>query len=49
MWENMRHSQFEIYTDEGSDYFTIRDNRLELGEISRNKNGSNMHWDNNGH
>lgn len=43
MWD-MRHSQFDIYTDEGSDYFTVKDNWLERGEISRNQNGSHNTW-----
>lgn len=43
MWD-MRHSQFDIYTDEGSDYFTVKDNWLERGEISKNQNGSHNTW-----
>lgn len=44
MWAGMRHSQFDIYTDEGSDYFTVKDNWLERGEISKNQNGSHNTW-----
>lgn len=39
MWD-IRHAQFDIYLDEGSDYFTVRDNWCERGEINKNKNGS---------
>ncbi len=47
MWD-MRHSQFDIYTDEGTDYYTVKNNWCERGEISRNQNGSHNYWDNNG-
>ena len=43
MWD-MRHSQFDLYLDEGSDYFTVSNNWLERGEISRNQNGSHNTW-----
>lgn len=43
MW-NMRHSQFDLYLDEGSDYFTVKNNWCERGEISRNQNGSHNTW-----
>ena len=43
MWD-MRHSQFDLYLDEGSDYFTVRNNWCERGEISRNQNGSHNTW-----
>ena len=43
MWD-MRHSQFDLYLDEGSDYFTIKNNWCERGEISKNKNGNNNIW-----
>ena len=48
MWENMQHSQFDIYTDEGTDFYTIKDNWLERNEISRNKNGEHNIWVSNG-
>lgn len=41
---DMRHAQFDLYTDEGSDYFTVKDNWCERGEISKNKNGSHNTW-----
>lgn len=44
MWEGMAHAQFDLYTDEGSDYFTVKDNWCERGEISKNKNGSHNTW-----
>lgn len=44
MWENMAHAQFDIYLDEGSNYFTVRNNWCERGEISKNKNGNNNVW-----
>ena len=47
MWD-MRHSQFDIYTDEGTDYYTIKDNWCERGEISKNQNGSHNKWGSNG-
>ncbi|MDE6339901.1 MAG: FG-GAP-like repeat-containing protein [Muribaculaceae bacterium] len=47
MWD-MRHSQFDLYTDEGTDYYTVKDNWCERGEISRNQNGSHNTWGNNG-
>ena len=43
MWD-MRHAQFDIYLDEGSDYFIVRDNWCERGEISKNKNGQHNLW-----
>ena len=43
MWD-MRHAQFDIYLDEGSDYLLVKDNWCERGEISRNKNGSHNTW-----
>lgn len=43
MWD-MRHSQFDIYTDEGTDYFIVKDNWCERGEISKNKNGNHNTW-----
>lgn len=43
MW-NMRHSQFDIYTDEGSDYFVVKDNWCSRGEINRNQNGDHNVW-----
>ena len=47
MWD-MRHSQFDIYLDEGSDYFTVRNNWCERGEYSRNQNGDHNSWGTNG-
>lgn len=47
MWD-MRHSQFDLYTDEGTDYYTVKDNWCERGEISRNQNGSHNTWGTNG-
>lgn len=47
MWD-MRHSQFDIYTDEGTDYYTVKNNWCERGEYSRNQNGSHNSWINNG-
>lgn len=47
MW-NIRHAQYDIYLDEGSDYFTVKDNWCERGEISKNKNGNHNVWGNNG-
>lgn len=44
MWEGMSHSQFDIYLDEGSDYFNVSNNWCERGEISKNKNGSHNVW-----
>lgn len=44
MWQGMRHSQFDLYTDEGTDYYTVKDNWLERGEISKNQNGSHNSW-----
>lgn len=41
---DMRHSNFDLYTDEGTDYFTVQDNWCERGEISRNKNGNHNSW-----
>ena len=43
MWD-MRHAQFDIYLDEGSDYFTVRNNWCERGEFSKNQNGSHNSW-----
>lgn len=48
MWENMTHSQFDLYTDEGTDFYTVKDNWLERGEISRNRNGAHNRWGLNG-
>ncbi|MCM1505409.1 MAG: FG-GAP-like repeat-containing protein [Muribaculum sp.] len=47
MWD-MRHAQFDLYLDEGSNYFTVKNNWLERGEISRNQNGPNNTWGTNG-
>ncbi len=47
MW-NMKHAQFDIYLDEGSDYFTVKDNWCQRNAISRNKNGGNNTWGTNG-
>lgn len=47
MWD-MRHSQFDIYTDEGTDYYAVKNNWCERGEYSKNQNGSHMIWENNG-
>lgn len=44
MWEGMAHAQFDLYTDEGSDYFTVKDNWCERGEISKNQNGAHNTW-----
>ena len=44
MWENMAHAQFDLYTDEGTDYYTVKNNWCERGEISKNKNGSHNTW-----
>lgn len=43
MWD-MRHSQFDLYTDEGTDYFVVKDNWCSRGEISKNQNGSHNVW-----
>lgn len=43
MWD-MRHAQFDLYLDEGSDYFTVRNNWCERAEFSRNQNGSHNTW-----
>lgn len=43
MWD-MRHAQFDLYLDEGSDYFTVRNNWCERGEFSKNQNGSHNSW-----
>ena len=43
MWE-MPHAQFDIYTDEGSDHFIVRNNMCKRGDISRNRNGKNNIW-----
>lgn len=43
MWD-MRHAQFDLYLDEGSDYFTVNNNWCERGEFSRNQNGSHNIW-----
>lgn len=43
MWD-MRHAQFDIYLDEGSDYFTVKDNWCERGEVNKNKNGGHNTW-----
>lgn len=47
MWD-MRHAQFDLYLDEGSDYFTVNNNWCERGEYSRNQNGSHNIWGTNG-
>lgn len=47
MWD-MKHSQFDLYTDEGTDYYTVKNNWLERGEISKNQNGSHNTWSVNG-
>ena len=47
MWD-MRHSQFDLYLDEGSDYFIVRNNWCERGEYSRNQNGDHNTWGTNG-
>lgn len=47
MWD-MRHAQFDLYLDEGSDYFNVNNNWCERGEYSRNQNGSHNTWGNNG-
>ena len=47
MWD-MRHSQFDIYTDEGTDYFVVENNWCLRGEISKNQNGSHNVWGTNG-
>ena len=44
MWAGMQHAQFDIYLDEGSDYFTVRNNWCERGEFSKNQNGSHNTW-----
>lgn len=44
MWEGMAHAQFDLYTDEGSDYFTVKNNWCERGEISKNQNGGHNVW-----
>lgn len=44
MWEGMAHAQFDLYTDEGTDYYTVKNNWCERGEISKNKNGSHNTW-----
>ena len=46
MWD-MKTAQFDIYTDEGTDYYTVADNWC-LGNISKNKNGGHNNWGNNG-
>ena len=43
MWD-MRHAQFDLYLDEGSDYFTVRNNWCERAEFSKNQNGSHNTW-----
>lgn len=47
MWD-MKHAQFDIYTDEGTDYFTVQDNWCERASFSKNQNGSHNTWTNNG-
>lgn len=47
MWD-MRHAQFDLYLDEGSDYFSVRNNWCERGEYSKNQNGSHNSWGTNG-
>ena len=46
MWD-MKTAQFDIYTDEGTDYYKVTDNWC-LGNFSMNKNGSHNTWTNNG-
>jgi hypothetical protein len=46
MWDTR--SQFDLYNDEGSDYFTVKNNYLERNIYSRNKNGSHNYWNYNG-
>lgn len=48
MWPGMKHSQFDLYTDEGTDYYTVSYNWAERGEISRNQNGPHNIWGQNG-
>lgn len=45
MW-NMKSAQFDIYTDEGTDYFIVADNWCS-GLFSMNQNGSHNTWTNN--
>ncbi len=47
MWD-MRHSQFDIYLDEGSNHFKVDQNWSARGEYSRNKNGNDNTWGTNG-
>ncbi len=42
MWD-MKSAQFDIYTDEGTDYYTVSDNWCS-GNISKNKNGGHNTW-----
>lgn len=42
MWD-MKTAQFDIYTDEGTDYYTVTDNWCN-GNISKNQNGSHNNW-----
>lgn len=46
MWDSR--SQFDLYNDEGSDYFTVKNNYLERNIYSQNKNGSHNIWYSNG-
>jgi len=39
---------FYLYTDEGSAYFTIRNNWCPSEKFLQNANGPNNHWENNG-
>lgn len=42
MWD-MKTAQLDIYTDEGTDYYTVSDNWCS-GNISKNKNGGHNTW-----
>lgn len=44
MWPGLKHAQYDIYLDEGSDFFTIKNNWCERGEFSKNKNGDHNIW-----
>lgn len=46
MWD-MKEAQFDIYTDEGTDYYTVADNWCSRGSFSKNQNGSHNTWTNN--
>lgn len=43
MWD-MRHAQFDIYMDGGTDYFTIQNNWCERGDHSWHTDGSHITW-----